>query len=161
MKLFSDCNECWTCACGNGCLAGIGDDDYIPADASTIIDRLDKNTYPERREEMKAFLKNRYNIEYDHCDITSMLLNSMAERNIVIEVQNRLLDKELKLINSINTQIVDTQGNLLIEIPNDSWYVSSNGNMMFEFRGYMFVLKPPLNNHGTYFLDQVFCKIKQ
>lgn len=94
--------------------------------------------------------------------VRAFILDSMTEQNIAMEVQNRLLDKELKLIdsNSISTQIVDTQDNLLIKIPNDHWYVSSNGNRMFEFLGYMFVLKPPLNNHGTYFLDQVFCKCK-
>ena len=69
MKLFSDCvGNCCICAVAGGlCLAGIGDDDFVPASKEEIINRLDKNeNYTDRfyRDRMIDFLKNEYNYDY-------------------------------------------------------------------------------------------------
>jgi hypothetical protein len=65
MKLFSAClGECCVCACGNGCLAGHGDDDFYPATNEQIIQRLEKGEYPSYKDVMIAELKSR-GVEYD------------------------------------------------------------------------------------------------
>ena len=44
MKIISNCGSCWICSCGDGgCLAGIGDDDFMPATKEQIINRLNNN----------------------------------------------------------------------------------------------------------------------
>lgn len=65
MKMFSDCSgECCVCFCGDGCLAGHGDDDFIPASKEKIIDNLENNRYPRYREYMIKYLKENYGIDY-------------------------------------------------------------------------------------------------
>lgn len=60
MKMFSDCSgECCVCACGNGCLAGHGDDDFCPASSQQIIERLNNGEYPNYRQTMIAELLKR------------------------------------------------------------------------------------------------------
>ena len=57
MKLFSDCSgECCVCACGGGCLAGHGDDDFYPATKEQVIDRLDKAQYKDYKDYMIGYL---------------------------------------------------------------------------------------------------------
>lgn len=66
MKYFSNCSgECCVCSCGDGCMAGHGDDDYYPASSKQIIDRLNKGKYPDYRDYMISFLKRKYNIIYE------------------------------------------------------------------------------------------------
>lgn len=61
MKWFSRCcGKCGICAIGKGCIAGHGDDDYVPASKETVIDRLDKGEYPSSRKEMIEYLKNKF-----------------------------------------------------------------------------------------------------
>ena len=49
MKWFTDCSgECCVCACGGGCLAGHGDDDFSPATNEQILERLKNGNYPNR-----------------------------------------------------------------------------------------------------------------
>lgn len=63
--MFTNCSgPCGCCDCAGFCLAGHGDDDYSPASASTIIERLNKNQYPSDRKQMIEFLSNRYKIDY-------------------------------------------------------------------------------------------------
>lgn len=67
MMMFSSCcGKCATCAlgAGHGCLAGHGDDDYVPADKREVIDRLDSGDYCNHRQEMIDYLKKRYNYVY-------------------------------------------------------------------------------------------------
>ena len=65
MKLFSDCSSCETCACGDGyCLAGIGDNDYVPASVEQVIERLDNNKWSDRRDKMIQYLKENFNYDY-------------------------------------------------------------------------------------------------
>lgn len=60
MKMFSDCSgECCVCACGNGCLAGHGDDDFSPASSQQIIERLNNGEYPNYRQTMIGELLKR------------------------------------------------------------------------------------------------------
>jgi hypothetical protein len=60
MKMFSDCSgECCVCACGNGCLAGHGDDDFFPASNQQIIERLNNGKYTNYRQTMIAELLKR------------------------------------------------------------------------------------------------------
>lgn len=57
MKMFSDCSgECCVCACGGGCLAGHGDDDFYPATKEQVIDRLDKAQYKDYKDYMIGYL---------------------------------------------------------------------------------------------------------
>ena len=57
MKLFSDCSgECAVCA-ADYCLAGHGDDDFVPAKKEQLIRRLDEGKYPNHRELMIRTLK--------------------------------------------------------------------------------------------------------
>lgn len=43
MDMFSSCaGKCYTCACTSGCLAGHGDDDYVPASKEEIVNRAEK-----------------------------------------------------------------------------------------------------------------------
>ena len=63
--MFTECSgECCVCACGGGCLAGHGDDDFSPATKEQIIERLDKGQYKECTEYMKMYLKSKYNYDY-------------------------------------------------------------------------------------------------
>lgn len=65
MKMFSDCSgECCICDCSGGCLAGHGDDDFIPASKEKIIENLDNNRYERYREYMIKYLKEKYNFDY-------------------------------------------------------------------------------------------------
>lgn len=66
MKMFSDCSgECCVCACGDGCLAGHGDDDYSLASKEQIIERLDKGRYPSYTKTMINTLENVYGYKYN------------------------------------------------------------------------------------------------
>ena len=64
MKMFSVCGDCGICGCGDGCLAGHGDDDYIPATKEQVIERLDKKQYPSHRNKMIKYLKEKFDYEY-------------------------------------------------------------------------------------------------
>lgn len=66
MKIGSDCSgECCVCWCGDkGCIAGHGDDDYMPATKEQVIDRLDSGRYPRYREEMKEYLYRCFSFIY-------------------------------------------------------------------------------------------------
>ena len=154
---FPICNECWTCAAGcAGCLAGNGDDDYSPASAHELINRIMHNKYPEHRDAMISFLKDHYAIDfndYKNLDFDQMVLD---ETNIAVQAQNRLLDKELRILNS--QWVGDVDGNKLVKVPNKTWYLGSNGNKMFDYFGYMFVLVPTMTNHNTYTLHDVYVK---
>lgn len=64
MKFFTDCSgPCYLCAL-DFCLAGHGDDDYIPASKEQIMERLDKGQYSSQRKEMTDYLRRVYGIEY-------------------------------------------------------------------------------------------------
>lgn len=63
--MFSNCSgPCCTCACAGGCLAGHGDDDYVPANKESVIHRLDTDDYKNYREEMIQYLKTAFNYDY-------------------------------------------------------------------------------------------------
>ena len=65
MKLFPDCSDCCICAAaGNGCLAGIGDNDYYPATKEQVVERLDRGAYDLNRDKMINYLKEQFNYEY-------------------------------------------------------------------------------------------------
>ena len=67
MKWFTDCSgECCVCACGDGCLAGHGDDDFSPATNEQILERLKNGNYPNYRKMMIDELARR-GVDYiDH-----------------------------------------------------------------------------------------------
>ena len=65
MKMFSDCSgECWNCSCAGGCLAGHGDDDFVPASKDQLIYRLDSNQYGLYRPYIIKMLKEKFNYDY-------------------------------------------------------------------------------------------------
>ena len=69
MKLFSSCvGNCCICACGNFCIAGIGDDDYIPASKYDVIDRLNSGLYKNYKDKMIQYLKDEYGYDYNEND---------------------------------------------------------------------------------------------
>ena len=55
--MFAKCGtKC--CTCGRKfCLAGDGDDDYTPASVKTVLKRLEKGEYSDRREQMIEYVK--------------------------------------------------------------------------------------------------------
>lgn len=64
--MFSNCSgECCLCACGGGCLAGNGDDDFLPASKEQIIERLDKGEYKDYTQMMKDHLKHQFGYDYE------------------------------------------------------------------------------------------------
>ena len=65
MKMFSNCSgECCVCACGGFCLAGHGDDDFTPANKTTIIENLNKGKYPQYKDYMIRYLKIKFDYDY-------------------------------------------------------------------------------------------------
>lgn len=66
MKFFTDCSgEC--CVCGlDFCLAGHGDDDFIPATNEQILTRLKNGKFPSYRQTMIRELAKRGVIYTDH-----------------------------------------------------------------------------------------------
>ncbi len=67
--MFTDCSgKCCICACGGGCLAGHGDDDFSPATNEQIIERLDNGRFPygNDREIMIRELEARGIVYADH-----------------------------------------------------------------------------------------------
>lgn len=67
MMLGSAClGECCLCACGRGCIAGLGDDYFSPASKEQIINRLDKGEYPDYTDIMKKYLKECFGYNYDN-----------------------------------------------------------------------------------------------
>lgn len=82
--------ECCVCACGGCCLAGNGDDDFIPASKEKVIGNLDNNRYERYREYMIKYLKEKFNFEYiknNESEEKSMLHNVTIkhEENKVLE----------------------------------------------------------------------------
>ena len=67
MKLFTDCSgECCVCAFGGICLAGHGDDYFLPAKNEQILERLKNGNYPNYRQIMIDELAKR-GVDYiDH-----------------------------------------------------------------------------------------------
>ena len=67
MKWFTDCSgECCVCACGGGCLAGHGDDDFSPATNEQILERLKNGNYPNYKQMMINELARRGVVYIDH-----------------------------------------------------------------------------------------------
>ena len=65
MKFFSDCSgECCVCACSGHCLAGHGDDDFVPAAKEKIIKKLDSGNYTHSEGYMIRFLEEYYSYKY-------------------------------------------------------------------------------------------------
>ena len=67
MKIGSNCSgECCVCAGGGEgfCLAGHGDDDFVPASKEHIIENLDNNRYSSYRKYMINYLSEHYNYHY-------------------------------------------------------------------------------------------------
>lgn len=61
--------ECCVCYCGgSGCIAGRGDDYFMPASKEQIIDNLDKGKYPSYVEYMIEHLKTVFGYVYDPKD---------------------------------------------------------------------------------------------
>ena len=56
---------CATCALAGGCLAGLRDDDYIPARKEQVIERLDAGRYTDYHRAMKEYLLRNYLYNYD------------------------------------------------------------------------------------------------
>ena len=64
---MSNCRgECCVCACGGFCLAGNGDDDFIPASKERIMDNLKNGKYPRYRDYMIEHLKRVFDIDYEN-----------------------------------------------------------------------------------------------
>lgn len=63
-EMFSKCSNCEICAAGRFCLAGHGDNDYIPATKEQVIERLNNNKYYNYRENMIKYLKEKYSYDY-------------------------------------------------------------------------------------------------
>lgn len=57
--------KCCVCCYGdNGCIAGNGDDDFVPATKEKIIARLDRGDYHHRMQYMIDYLKQHFEYEY-------------------------------------------------------------------------------------------------
>lgn len=60
--------KCSICAIEEHCLAGNGDDDYVPAGKDQVIKRLDEGKYNNDRDIMIQYLKEKYNYDYNGPD---------------------------------------------------------------------------------------------
>lgn len=64
--MFTNCSgECCVCKCGDGCLAGNGDDYFDWASEEQVICRLDVGHYPDYTQMMKQYLLNVFQYDYD------------------------------------------------------------------------------------------------
>lgn len=64
--MFTNCSgECCICTCGDGCLAGNGDDYSGYAEKEQVIRRLDNGRYRNYTKMMKQYLLNYFNYDYD------------------------------------------------------------------------------------------------
>lgn len=83
--------ECCVCACGGGCLAGSGDDDFVPASKEKVIENLDSNRYERYREYMIKYLKEKYN--FDYIKGRESEEKSMKHNVTVKHEENKVLEK--------------------------------------------------------------------
>ena len=61
------CNDCAICYHGDGgCLAGMRDDDFVPAEKEQLIQRLDNGNFPSYRQQMKTALLTDHLYDYDN-----------------------------------------------------------------------------------------------
>ncbi len=93
--------ECCVCACGGGCLAGNGDDDFIPASKEKAIENLDNNKYERYREYMIKYLKEKYN--FDYIKVRESKGKSMLHNVTVKHEENKVLEEfwVMKAVNDI------------------------------------------------------------
>lgn len=56
--------ECCVCANAGGCLAGHGDDYFASATKEKVIENLNSNKYPNYREYMIKYLKEKHGFDY-------------------------------------------------------------------------------------------------
>lgn len=59
------CWSCETCALSGGCLAGMNDDDYVPASFEDVLERLDNGKFPSKRQKMIDFMWEMYHFDYN------------------------------------------------------------------------------------------------
>ena len=86
MKHMSDCFDCCICADGNGgCLAGIGDNDFLLASKEELIRRLDDAVYENESKinQIKETLKTEYHYDYDIGIIGNRYGNKSVIKQIV------------------------------------------------------------------------------
>ena len=66
--MFCNCSgECCVCALDGCCLAGHGDDNYIPTSKEQVISNLKNGkytTFPEYKNMMIQYLKDKYNYDW-------------------------------------------------------------------------------------------------
>lgn len=61
------CNDCAICYYGDGgCLAGMRDDDFVPAEKEQLIQRLDNGNFSSYRQQMKTTLLTDHLYDYDN-----------------------------------------------------------------------------------------------
>lgn len=66
MTIFSNCcDECCVCACAGFCMAGHGDDNFIPASKEKIIERLHEDKYNSYKTYMIEYLLGHYGYAYE------------------------------------------------------------------------------------------------
>ena len=65
---MSICGDCGICACGDFCLAGRGDDDFVLASKEKIIHNLKNNCSPSQRDLMIKTLKEIYSYEWQESE---------------------------------------------------------------------------------------------
>lgn len=71
--MFALCaGKCAVCGCGDGCLAGGGDDDFFLASKDEIIHRLRWNEYPGNVEFMISTLEKQYGCTFDRAEVGGM-----------------------------------------------------------------------------------------
>lgn len=79
MKLFSNCNDCHLCAFSDGCIAGIGDDDFQLASKEDLIERYQSDDYandPVKRLSIANALKIHYNVTVEYTKNESCQIDS-------------------------------------------------------------------------------------
>ena len=66
MEMFSNCSgKCCICANSNGCIAGHGDDYFLPAPKEQVIEYLNKGWYPYYTEYMVQYLASEFGYVYN------------------------------------------------------------------------------------------------
>lgn len=104
--------ECCVCACGGGCLAGNGDDYFIPASKEKVIENLGNNRYEGCREYMIKYLKEKYNFDYIKSKESEEKL--MLHKVTVKYEKNKVLE-EIWVIRGIKTFYFKEPRNVVIK----------------------------------------------
>ena len=93
MKLFPDClGECCICQNGDFCLTGNGEDDYEPATANQVLERLRTGKYARQRVDMVRYVYERYGLVWkaEDLDTANDVIEGLLKDRMNIEAMTKI-----------------------------------------------------------------------